>query len=213
MRGRWKSAVVAWSLFGLMIASGCGKGGESEPASSKVAPAPQEPAPEPALEEPEFVIEAQAAIVEVAEVPDAGIELGLIQIEEASPAKPRKAKSRRRKARPRGDQVAASVAAPAAKPRPQRLGQRTVLRTIRAHMGDVERCYNASAGGSDAGGRVVLQWTLGSNGQPTGVAVLKDTLPKKSVSKCLKTAAKGWRFPPPEGGVAVVTYPFNFAVQ
>jgi hypothetical protein len=58
-----------------------------------------------------------------------------------------------------------------------------------------------------------MQWTLGASGMPTATAVVKDTLSDKRVGRCIKARARTWQFPPPSGGVAVVTYPFDLRVQ
>lgn len=202
----------AWLPWTLLLA-GCTESPapKAPPEATKIAteitPSPT-PAPERPDAEPEIVIEAMPAEI-VLEVGEAIVEV------EAAPAPaiavsaaPKKRARRKAKRSRRRPQTPAMAKAPAA---PTRLGRRTVMQTINAHMGDVQRCY--AANGDDHEGRLVLQWTLGSDGQPTGVAVLQNTLGQKSVARCIKTAARRWRFPPPEGGVAVVTYPFNFAVQ
>ena len=81
-------------------------------------------------------------------------------------------------------------------------------------MGDVEHCYGRVAlADPSIAGRIVMQWTLGRDGTPQAVAVRSDSLRDKSVAACIKARSKHWKFPPPEGGMAVVSYPFHLRVQ
>ena len=94
------------------------------------------------------------------------------------------------------------------------LARNTVQRTIQRHMGDVEHCYGRVAlKDPSIAGRIVVQWTLGRDGVPTGTAILKNTLKDPSVAACIKQKARRWQFPPPDGGLAVVSYPFDLRVQ
>ena len=47
-----------------------------------------------------------------------------------------------------------------------------------------------------------------------GLAVVQqDTLRDPSVAKCIRDRARHWQFPATQGGVAVVTYPFDLRIQ
>lgn len=135
------------------------------------------------------------------------------EVEEA-PTKGKKKKKRRgRKARKGKDPKPAKVAAAEPK-KPVKRRPRTALSTIRSHYGDIERCYGPVAmKDPSVKGKIVVQWTLGRDGRPTATAILKNTLKNKSVAQCIRTRARSWQFPPPNGGVAVITYPFNLSVQ
>ncbi len=86
--------------------------------------------------------------------------------------------------------------------------------TIQKHWGEVEACYaRVALKDPSIGGRIVLRWTLDRDGKPNTTQVIKDTLKDKSVSACIRARAQNWRFPPPEGGIGVITYPFNLRVQ
>jgi len=58
-----------------------------------------------------------------------------------------------------------------------------------------------------------VQWTLGADGTPSAVAVVADSLSDKTVGRCIQQRARRWKFPAPNGGVAVVRYPFDLKVQ
>jgi hypothetical protein len=97
---------------------------------------------------------------------------------------------------------------------PQTAREVSAQAVIRSHFSDVEACYGAVAlKDPSVGGRIVVQWTLGADGTPTGVAITQDTLRSAAVTDCIKARARGWRFPPPAGGVGVVRYPFDLKVQ
>ncbi|MCA9547539.1 MAG: AgmX/PglI C-terminal domain-containing protein [Myxococcales bacterium] len=105
--------------------------------------------------------------------------------------------------------------APPPKPKPTaRPAAVSAMATIQAHQGDVANCYSAVAlKDPTVRGQIVVQWTLARDGRPSATAILKDTLKDKSVGACIKQKARGWRFPPPKGGVGVISYPFNLSVQ
>lgn len=111
----------------------------------------------------------------------------------------------------------AKPGAPARPARPASAASRRepgALSTIRSNMRDVEDCYGRVAlKDPSIRGRIVMQWTLGRDGIPTGTAVLQDTLKDKSVSACIKQRARAWKFPAPSGGVGVITYPFDLEVR
>lgn len=88
------------------------------------------------------------------------------------------------------------------------------VQTIRAHQGDVSTCYGRVAlKDPSIRGRITVQWTIGKDGMPMAVAITEDTLKDKSVGACIKEKARQWRFPPPGGGVQVISYPFDLKVQ
>ncbi len=144
---------------------------------------------------PTFVIVPGAVVIEADPLPDAA----------AQPPKPTKPKPRRK------------VARKSAPPKVSSRGSARLVSAegaIRAHWSEVEQCYGGVAlKDPTVEGRIVLQWTLGADGWPTGTAVVKDTLSDKRVAACIKTRARKWRFPAPSGGVSVVTYPFDLRVR
>ncbi|MEZ4474205.1 MAG: AgmX/PglI C-terminal domain-containing protein [bacterium] len=88
------------------------------------------------------------------------------------------------------------------------------MQVIRDHNGDVHACYaRVALKDPTVQGRLTLQWTIGKDGMPIGVAITQDTLKDKSVGACLKERARHWQFAPPGGGVQVISYPFDLSVQ
>lgn len=216
-RGRlaWVDLIRGPILVGtcliLVSALGCEGPEPAEPATMQTSVAtahlePQEPetpsepeADTPVIEAMPVMVEAE---VEVAPEPPQP---------EAAPEPARRVRKRRRR---RAKRKPAPAPSRAARKPAGRLARSSIMRTINAHLGDVEQCYSRVAlKDPSIAGRIVMQWTLGQDGRPTGVALLSDSIRDKSVGRCLKARARNWKFPPPEGGVAVVTYPFNLRVQ
>lgn len=151
------------------------------------------------------VVDAAVVDAEVdAAAPDAEVDAGpivlpAVTIQKAKPAAPKKAKPAART--PKKAEKQTSL-------------QSSAMDTIRRHMGDVEHCYGRVAlKDTSIAGRIVMRWTLDRTGKPTAVAVVSDTLKDKSVAACIKERAIHWQFPPPSGGIGVVTYPFNLRVD
>jgi hypothetical protein len=170
------------------------------PTLAPSAPVTQAPATQaPATQAPAdagFNIVAGAPVI-VAEAP----------VVTADPRKP--APKPAAPASPGGGQTKLSPSPP-----PETAREVSAQAVIRSHFSDVEACYGAVAlKDPSVGGRIVVQWTLGADGTPTGVAITQDTLRSAAVTDCIKSRARGWRFPPPAGGVGVVRYPFDLKVQ
>lgn len=86
-----------------------------------------------------------------------------------------------------------------------------VAKVIAQHLGEVQRCYEASLlTESSDGGRLALEWTIGLTGSVTQARVVSSTLRQVSVPQCVLKALRGWPFPKPRGGQVVVSYPFVF---
>ncbi len=181
-------------LLTLYVLAGCTEKAPERPLDAAPTAPPEDAAPAPVVDARLPVITMGAAVVEELEPPDAAPPIELKKL-------------RKRRKRPvRGAEPARPKAAPRR--------ATTAMDTIRAHWGEVERCYGAVAlKDPTVQGRIVLQWTIGKDGTPTGTAVVQDTLKDKSVGACLKQSARAWKFPPPASGVQVLKYPFDLRVR
>jgi hypothetical protein len=186
---------IRWAACALLLASAACSEDEPPPARAPDAAAPAPPPPTvaavpDAAAEPELKIVAGEATI-VVEAPDAGA----APIAAVVPKKPH----------------------PVARPpvgRPPTGRETNALAAIRAHHGEVEGCYAPVAlKDPSIAGRIVLSWTLGRDGMPTAVSVTQNTVRDPSVAACIRDRARKWRFPPPAGGIGVVTYPFDLRVQ
>jgi len=84
-----------------------------------------------------------------------------------------------------------------------------IRRIVRAHINEVRYCYNQGLARDPAlKGRVAIKYTVDLEGAVSESAVHESTLADAAVGTCIATAVRRWRFPRPEGGVVIVTYPF-----
>lgn len=81
---------------------------------------------------------------------------------------------------------------------------------IRQRTVAVQRCYlDAVRRNPNAGGRLVLELTISTNGR-AGVSVLSDDVGEPSVAKCVVAKMKGWKFPQPKDKAVQLKLPFVF---
>jgi hypothetical protein len=109
--------------------------------------------------------------------------------------------------------VAAKVEAPAAvRPKPASGVDPVKTQTfVKSHLGEVQRCYErGKMDEPDLKGRVTLKILIAETGAVTSSTVESSTLRSSVVEDCIATTVKGWKFPAPIGGPAVISYPFNF---
>jgi hypothetical protein len=92
------------------------------------------------------------------------------------------------------------------------LDKEIIRRIVRAHMNEVKFCYEKElATKTGLGGRVSLQFIISGNGQVISSFVQSTTMNNIRVESCVAGAVKRWSFPKPDGGgIAIVSYPFNF---
>jgi len=91
------------------------------------------------------------------------------------------------------------------------LDERTFRRVINGRMSAFRLCYERQARRtSSLGGRLTVQVSIGSSGAVTSAAIRQDTLGNAAVSQCVRTVARGLRFPAPG---SPVTYSFPFVFQ
>lgn len=192
---------ILGAALGVLVLLGLGVVllGEEEPP-----PPPPPPAVDAGPADAGFKLVMGTPVV-VVELPDGGLELSSEADASAPVAAATPKKRRQRRARKRRTKKTA------AKPTGRKA---SIMATIRANLGDVQDCYGRVAlKDPTIAGTVVMRWNLGPDGKPTGVAVARDTLKDKSVSACIKQRSRSWRFPPPSGGVTVVTYPYNLKME
>ncbi len=59
-------------------------------------------------------------------------------------------------------------------------------------------------------GRVIVRFTLGTNGRPKAVANQGSNLEDDAVITCVVKVVKGTHFPPTQEGTVTIVYPFIF---
>jgi len=91
------------------------------------------------------------------------------------------------------------------------LDKEPIRRVIRRHLNEVRYCYQRELQTKPGlAGRVVLQFTIGAEGQVVASAVQQSSLGNAAAEQCIASAVRRWTFPrPPGGGIVIVTYPFD----
>jgi TonB family protein len=84
--------------------------------------------------------------------------------------------------------------------------------TIRQHLNEVKDCYEMELSRKPSlQGRVTVQFTIVTTGQVITAVVQSSTLGNTRVENCVVNAVRRWAFlKPSDGGIAIVSYPFNF---
>jgi hypothetical protein len=87
--------------------------------------------------------------------------------------------------------------------------------TIKDHRKDVESCYDSYLKVKpNAQGKMMLKWTIRSDGFAKNIQVANNTFGDETVFSCMANGIKTWKFPtPPKDQEADVSYPFLFNVH
>ncbi|HEX5661117.1 MAG TPA: AgmX/PglI C-terminal domain-containing protein [Polyangiales bacterium] len=85
-----------------------------------------------------------------------------------------------------------------------------VQATIRAHIEEVQKCYEAALhDSSESGGRVVVRFVIDATGRVPQVNLGSSELDASELGCCVVERVSQWSFPKPENGsFVVVEYPF-----
>jgi outer membrane biosynthesis protein TonB len=91
------------------------------------------------------------------------------------------------------------------------LSREDVSRVVNEHSNQLIACYEKVLI-TDPGlaGKITLDWTVKMDGLVKDVRVASSTLSNPKVAVCVVDAVKGWKFPKPVGGEALISYPFLF---
>ncbi len=92
------------------------------------------------------------------------------------------------------------------------LSKEVIRRVIRRHLNEVRYCYELELiQRPDVRGRVAVKFMIAPTGKVRSAAVVGDNLGSYRMERCLLEAVQRWQFPSvPDGGFAVITYPFLF---
>jgi hypothetical protein len=90
-----------------------------------------------------------------------------------------------------------------------KIDRASVSKTFRRRMGAVKYCYQkALQKNQEAGGKIVIQFTIGMAGRVTSIAVTHNDTGDANLGKCITGKVKGWRFPKPDKGAVTFSFPF-----
>jgi hypothetical protein len=94
------------------------------------------------------------------------------------------------------------------------LSPEQINRVVRANQAQIRYCYeNEVQRQPSLKGRVEVQWRINLQGAVITAKVASSTLRNAKVEGCMVRQVRNWKFPKPDGGEVVVTYPFIFGVQ
>lgn len=94
------------------------------------------------------------------------------------------------------------------------LSPEQINRVVRANQAAIRYCYEVEVQRQpNLRGRVAINWRINLQGSVTSARVAESTLRNARVEGCMVRQIRRWRFPQPDGGEVVVTYPFIFGVQ
>jgi TonB family protein len=80
------------------------------------------------------------------------------------------------------------------------------------HKSDFAACYSTS--GEKRSGRVEVETTVQSNGEPSGSEIHMSTIDSPTLEQCLLKVVRSIRFPSPQGGsIAELHIPFKFSPE
>ena len=91
------------------------------------------------------------------------------------------------------------------------LDKEIIRRVVRSHLNEVRYCYQHELQSKpELYGRIVVGFTIMPTGQVLTAKIEQTTLKNANVESCVAQATRRWKFPRPENGIVVVSYPFVF---
>ncbi len=92
------------------------------------------------------------------------------------------------------------------------MSSKDIGKVVRMNSTAVRRCYEkALKSDPTLKGKIAVTFMINAKGRVEMVEISDDTMKNASVSACIKSLVRRWRFPQPEGGPASVTLPFVFS--
>ena len=92
-----------------------------------------------------------------------------------------------------------------------RLPKGAIAAVVRSRLRSVQSCYErALKQQPDLGGKLTVEFTVGTTGRVTSLATVHDGLGSGMVRRCVERRVGRWTFPKPDGGDVTVRFPFVF---
>jgi TonB family protein len=83
---------------------------------------------------------------------------------------------------------------------------------VRTRKSAIQQCYERELKRTPTlKGKVVVRFSIGTNGRATDVEIEENTLGNEAVSMCIRTVIRSWVFPFKPPSEVAVQYPFVFA--
>jgi hypothetical protein len=91
------------------------------------------------------------------------------------------------------------------------MSREEIAKVVNAHYQQIRACYErALLREPGLTGKLAIEWTIDSGGGVSQVKTKSSSLKSAEVVDCIIDNVKTWRFPKPQGGDVVVSYPFIF---
>jgi pSer/pThr/pTyr-binding forkhead associated (FHA) protein len=91
------------------------------------------------------------------------------------------------------------------------IDKEAVAKAINSHLAEVQRCYeSALLKNPTLAGKVVLEWTISTQGRVVNSKSKSSTLKDSSVESCILRSLNNWQFPAARGSSVIISYPFIF---
>jgi TonB family protein len=85
----------------------------------------------------------------------------------------------------------------------------SVESVFRRRRGAIQSCYERALKVNQAvEGKVSIRFTIGTAGTVTQISVVENSTGDTGVAQCIMDRVRGWPFPPPDGGLVIVTRHF-----
>ena len=82
------------------------------------------------------------------------------------------------------------------------IDKEAVAKAINSHLAEVQRCYEAALlKNPGLAGKVVLEWSISTQGRVVSSKTKSSTLKDSSVETCILRSLNTWQFPPARGVV------------
>jgi len=91
------------------------------------------------------------------------------------------------------------------------LSREQIERVVRRHSRGIRYCYERELQDDpELEGRIVANWTIDLDGHVSRRSIENNSMGNRNVESCLLREIGRMRFPEPDGGMVVVSYPFSF---
>ncbi|MCA9561959.1 MAG: AgmX/PglI C-terminal domain-containing protein [Myxococcales bacterium] len=91
------------------------------------------------------------------------------------------------------------------------LSREQIERVVRRHQRGIRYCYEtALQDDPELEGRIVANWTVDLDGSVSRRSIESNSMGNRDVESCILREVGRMRFPEPDGGMVVVSYPFTF---
>ena len=94
------------------------------------------------------------------------------------------------------------------------LSQDQILQVVRRHRRGIRACYEtALLDDRELQGRIVASWTIDLDGSVSRRLIEHNSTGSRDLESCVLREIRRMRFPEPDGGMVVVSFPFSFDVR